>query len=156
MTIWANKEIQNRLRENFGGGFLLKSKTLMDSPIRLSIVMPCLNEAETLEVCIHKARQFLSQHQIQGEVVIADNGSTDGSQELACKAGARVVDVPEKGYSSALMGGITAAQNEYIIMRDADDSYDFTNLQSFVGRLEKQRGPLHTILPGPLCQFLHQ
>lgn len=108
----------------------------MTSPIRLSIVMPCLNEAETLEVCIQKARQYLSQNQIQGEVVIADNGSIDGSQELARNAGARVVNVPEKGYGSALMGGIAAAENEFIIMGDADDSYDFTNLQPFVDALK--------------------
>ena len=107
----------------------------MDSSFRLSIVMPCLNEAETLETCIRKALQFLSQHQIKGEVVIADNGSTDGSQEIARQAGARVVDIPVKGYGSALMGGITAAENEFIIMGDADDSYDFTNLQSFVDAL---------------------
>jgi glycosyltransferase involved in cell wall biosynthesis len=108
----------------------------MDSNNYLSIVMPCLNEAETLEICIRKAKQYLSQYQIEGEVVIADNGSTDGSQEIARQAGARVVDIPIKGYGSALMGGISAAENEFIIMGDADDSYDFTNLQPFVDALK--------------------
>jgi glycosyltransferase involved in cell wall biosynthesis len=102
----------------------------------LSIIMPCLNEAETLASCIHKAALFLDQHGMQGEVIVADNGSTDGSQEIATKAGARVVNVPQKGYGSALMGGIEASQNEFIIMGDADDSYDFTNLQPFILALE--------------------
>ena len=104
---------------------------------QLSIIMPCLNEAETLETCINKATLFLAQNSIQGEVVIADNGSTDGSQEIAKKAGARVVNIPTRGYGSALMGGIEAAQNEFIIMGDADDSYDFTNLQPFVKALQE-------------------
>lgn len=108
----------------------------MKPPFHLSIVMPCLNEAETLGTCIRKAEQFLSEEKIEGEVVIADNGSTDGSQEIARNAGAKVVDVPEKGYGSALMGGIIVAKNEFIIMGDADDSYDFTNLQPFVDALK--------------------
>jgi glycosyltransferase involved in cell wall biosynthesis len=108
----------------------------MEKQNQLSIVMPCLNEAETLETCIRKARLFLSENSIQGEVIIADNGSTDGSQEIAAKAGARVVNVSQKGYGSALMGGIEAAQNEFIIMGDADDSYDFTSLQLFVTALQ--------------------
>ena len=108
----------------------------MKKPIRLSIVMPCLNEAETLETCIHKAQQFLTHNQIKGEVVIADNGSTDGSQVIARSAGARVVNISEKGYGNALMGGITAAHNECIIMGDADDSYDFTDLEPFVSAME--------------------
>lgn len=99
--------------------------------------MPCLNEARTLETCIGKALSFLAKHQVTGEVVIADNGSTDGSQELARKAGARVVDVPEKGYGSALMGGIQAAQGTYIIMGDSDDSYDFENLMPYVAKLRE-------------------
>lgn len=99
--------------------------------------MPCLNEARTLETCIGKALSFLEKHQITGEVVIADNGSTDGSQELARKAGARVVDVQEKGYGSALMGGIQAAQGTYIIMGDSDDSYDFENLMPYVAKLRE-------------------
>lgn len=103
--------------------------------IELSIVMPCLNEAETLATCIDKARGFLDRHGIAGEIVIADNGSTDGSQEIAISRGARVVDVPSKGYGSALMGGIAAARGRYVIMGDADDSYDFTDLMPFVERL---------------------
>lgn len=107
----------------------------MESQSGLSIIMPCLNEAETLEACIHKAKLFLNQGGISGEVIIADNGSIDGSQEIASRAGARVVHVPQKGYGSALMGGIEAAQYEFIIMGDADDSYDFTSLQPFVDAL---------------------
>jgi glycosyltransferase involved in cell wall biosynthesis len=103
---------------------------------KLSIIMPCLNEAETLEICIHKAMLFLSQNSMQGEVIIADNGSTDGSQKIAEKMNARVVNIPQKGYGSALMGGIEASQYEFIIMGDADDSYDFSNLLPFVNALD--------------------
>jgi glycosyltransferase involved in cell wall biosynthesis len=109
----------------------------MKSKPRLSIVMPCLNEAETLEICIRKARQFFSTGQIVGEIIVADNGSTDGSRKIAKKAGAKVVEVKEKGYGSALMGGIDAAQGGYIIMGDADDSYDFSKLQDFVNALDE-------------------
>lgn len=108
----------------------------MNHTPRLSIVMPCLNEAETLETCIRKAQLFLKQSQIEGEVIIADNGSEDGSQEIARRMGTRLVEVKEKGYGNALMGGIATAQGKYIIMGDADDSYDFTNLQPFVSALE--------------------
>jgi glycosyltransferase involved in cell wall biosynthesis len=114
-----------------------ESATEPQNSCELSIVMPCLNEAETLEVCIHKALGFLADHGIDGEVVIADNGSTDGSPELAEAAGARVVHVLEKGYGSALMGGIAAARGTYCIMGDADDSYDFTNLMPFVEKLRE-------------------
>ncbi|HEV7567546.1 MAG TPA: DPM/DPG synthase family glycosyltransferase [Microbacteriaceae bacterium] len=103
--------------------------------IELSIVMPCLNEAETLAICIDKARGYLERTGIRGEVVIADNGSTDGSQEIAERHGARVVTVQAKGYGSALIGGIEAARGTYVIMGDADDSYDFSNLDGFVERL---------------------
>ncbi len=109
----------------------------MNNKPQISIVMPCLNEAETLEICIKKAGQFLSTSKIVGEVILADNGSTDGSQEIAKNAGAKVVAVKEKGYGSALMGGIEAANGEYIIMGDADDSYDFSNLQDFVNALDE-------------------
>lgn len=105
--------------------------------VELSIVMPCLNEALTLETCIRKAQRFLTQHGVKGEVIIADNGSTDGSQAIAEKAGARVVPVKEKGYGSALLGGIAAARGRYIIMGDADDSYDFVNLMPFVEKLRE-------------------
>jgi glycosyltransferase involved in cell wall biosynthesis len=103
--------------------------------IELSIVMPCLNEAETLAVCIDKAQGYLARSGVNGEVIIADNGSTDGSQDIARAHGARVVDVPAKGYGSALMGGIDAARGENVVMGDADDSYDFSKLDPFVERL---------------------
>lgn len=106
-------------------------------PLELTILMPCLNEAETIAVCVEKAMGFLTRAKINGEVVIADNGSTDGSQAIATGLGARVVPVPERGYGAALLGGIAAARGAYIIMGDADDSYDFTALDSFV---EKLRG----------------
>jgi len=99
--------------------------------------MPCLNEAETLPACVNKARQFLNANDIAGEVIVADNGSVDGSQEIATRAGARVVHARTKGYGSALMVGIEAAQSQYIIMGDADDSYDFSNLQDFVDALDE-------------------
>lgn len=108
----------------------------MDS-LELSIIMPCLNEAETLATCIEKAQWYLQEYHIKGEVLIADNGSDDGSQEIAIKMGATLVNVKEKGYGSAIMGGILAAKGEFIIMADADDSYDFTKLNPFV---EKLRG----------------
>jgi glycosyltransferase involved in cell wall biosynthesis len=103
--------------------------------IELSIVMPCLNEAETLAVCIDKAQGYLERSGVVGEVVIADNGSTDGSQQIAIEHGARVVDVEQKGYGNALMGGILAARGTYVIMGDADDSYDFSKLDPFIERL---------------------
>ena len=105
------------------------------SKVELSILMPCLNEAETLATCIRKAQKSLDDLNVAGEVVIADNGSTDGSQEIAANLGARVVHVAEKGYGSALLGGIKAARGKYIIMGDADDSYDFTNLGPFLDKL---------------------
>ncbi len=101
----------------------------------LTILMPCLNEAETLAICIAKARLYLAHAGVSGEVLIADNGSTDGSQDIARAAGARVVEIPDKGYGSALLGGIEAAYGHYIIMGDADDSYDFSDLNAFVVRL---------------------
>ncbi len=105
--------------------------------IELTIVMPCLNEAKTLPVCIEKAMGSLKKHGIKGEVVIGDNGSTDGSQELARKLGARVIDVPVRGYGAALMGGIAAARGRYIIMGDSDDSYDWTDIMPFVEKLRE-------------------
>ncbi len=109
----------------------------MKKQYKLSIVMPCLNEAETLAVCIDKAKRFLNKSDIAGEIIVADNGSVDGSQEIAIRAGARIVNIERKGYGSALMGGIEAAQGEYIIMGDADDSYDFSNLQDFINALDE-------------------
>ncbi|NVB78312.1 MAG: glycosyltransferase family 2 protein [Kofleriaceae bacterium] len=109
----------------------------MPDEIELTIVMPCLNEAETIERCITKANAYLARANISGEVVIGDNGSTDGSQELARKHGARVVDVPRRGYGAALMGAIEAARGKYVIMGDSDDSYDFGNLDLFVAKLRE-------------------
>jgi glycosyltransferase involved in cell wall biosynthesis len=106
-----------------------------DGAIELTILMPCLNEAETLAVCIDKARGFLARSGIVGEVLIADNGSTDGSQLIAEDHGARVVAIPERGYGAALIGGINAARGRFVIMGDADDSYDFENLDAMVERL---------------------
>jgi glycosyltransferase involved in cell wall biosynthesis len=103
--------------------------------MELTILMPCLNEAETVETCVRKAVGFLQESGVEGEVVVADNGSTDGSQQLASDAGARVVPIKDKGYGNALIGGITAARGKYVIMGDADDSYDFTNLMPFVEEL---------------------
>ncbi|MCB0457373.1 MAG: glycosyltransferase family 2 protein [Flavobacteriaceae bacterium] len=99
--------------------------------------MPCLNEVETLAICITKAKSFLEKEKIAGEVVIADNGSTDGSLEIASKLGARIAHVKDKGYGNALIGGINAAQGTYIIMGDADDSYDFSNLMPFIEKLRE-------------------
>ena len=103
--------------------------------LELTILMPCLNEAETLAVCIDKAQAYLATSGVHGEVLIADNGSTDGSQAIAIAHGARVVDIASKGYGSALIGGIQAAEGEYVIMGDADDSYDFSALDGFLQRL---------------------
>jgi glycosyltransferase involved in cell wall biosynthesis len=102
-----------------------------EEEIELSVVMPCLNEADTLETCIGKVQQVLREHQITGEIIIADNGSTDGSQEIASGMGARVIKVQARGYGSALMGGIAAARGKFIIMGDADDSYDFLEIPLF-------------------------
>jgi Glycosyl transferase family 2 len=99
--------------------------------------MPCLNEAETVATCVRKATRFIANYTISGEVLIADNGSTDGSQDLAREAGARVVTIPEPGYGNALLGGIKAARGRYVIMGDADDSYDFTALMPFIERLRE-------------------
>lgn len=109
----------------------------MEKQVELTIVMPCLNEAETLKVCIDKAMKYLNDNNISGEVVIGDNGSTDGSQEIARSCGARVVDIPRKGYGSALMGAIQAAHGKYVIMGDSDDSYDFSNLNAYVEKLRE-------------------
>ncbi|HQJ49687.1 MAG TPA: glycosyltransferase family 2 protein [Verrucomicrobiota bacterium] len=100
--------------------------------------MPCLNEAETLAACIQKARLGLERAGVRGEILVADNGSTDGSVALAEKLGARVVHVKEKGYGSALRGGIEAARGKWIIMGDADDSYDFSRIEGFVQKFREQ------------------
>jgi glycosyltransferase involved in cell wall biosynthesis len=103
----------------------------------VSIVMPCLNEADTLAACIRKAKRGLREEGLDGEVIIADNGSTDGSQTIALQEGARLVQVTARGYGNALMGGITNARGKYVIMGDADDSYDFSSIGPFVARLRE-------------------
>lgn len=107
----------------------------MADELELTILMPCLNEAETLAVCIGKARDYLARSGVAGEVVIADNGSTDGSQAIAEANGARVVNVEQRGYGAALAGGVAAARGRFVIMGDADDSYDFASLDNFVHEL---------------------
>lgn len=105
--------------------------------MKLTVLMPCLNESETLALCINKANAWISRTGIQAEVLIADNGSTDGSQAIAESLGARVVSVPQRGYGSALFHGAMAANGEWIIMGDSDDSYDFSKLDLFVRKLEE-------------------
>ena len=106
-----------------------------DTGFELTVVMPCLNEAETLAVCVRKALSALRRNGIAGEVVIADNGSTDGSQEIAETGGARVIDVPVRGYGAALAAGISAARGRFILMADADDSYEFAHIPRFLDQL---------------------
>ncbi|MBF9030334.1 glycosyltransferase [Rhodobacterales bacterium HKCCE3408] len=101
----------------------------------LTILMPCLNEAETIEVCVVKALRYLDEAGIDGEVLVADNGSTDGSRDIAERLGARVVPVPVRGYGAALIAGIEAARGQFVIMGDCDDSYDFSRLDAFVSSL---------------------
>ena len=105
--------------------------------IELTILMPCLNEQKTVQQCVRLARQFLSESGVCGEVLVADNGSTDTSAELAQQAGARVVSIAERGYGNALIGGIKAAHGKYIIMGDCDMSYDFLHLGGFVDKLRE-------------------
>jgi glycosyltransferase involved in cell wall biosynthesis len=107
--------------------------------IELSIVMPCLDEAATIGACIAKARSFLARRGVGGEIIVADNGSRDGSQAIARAHGARVVEVAERGYGSALLGGIAAARGAYIIIGDSDDSYDFAELDPFLDELRRGR-----------------
>ncbi len=103
----------------------------------VSVVMPCLNEAETLASCVRKAAQAFADHGIGGEIIVADNGSTDGSQKIAEREGARIVNVAKKGYGNALMGGIAAARGRFVIMGDADDSYDFLEIPKFVEKIRQ-------------------
>ena len=134
------------------------------SEIELSVVMPCLNEADTLGLCIEKAQRAIGENRVVAEIIVADNGSTDGSRELAQSLGARVVDVTAKGYGSALMGGIEAARGRFIIMGDADDSYDFSDIFKFVAKLREGYDLVQgcrlpwgggTVLPGAM-PFLHR
>ncbi len=127
--------------------------------VEVSIVMPCLNEAETLATCIRKAHQ--GAQGLAYEIIVADNGSTDGSQDIARSEGARVVDVPIRGYGAALRHGFEAAQGKYIIMGDSDDSYDFSNLLPFVEKLrEGTQVVMGTRMKGEIkpgaMPFLHQ
>jgi glycosyltransferase involved in cell wall biosynthesis len=103
--------------------------------VELTIVMPCLNEAETLETCVKKAQSFLDRSGVSGEIVIGDNGSTDGSIEIARRCGARVVNIPIRGYGAALWGAVSSANGKYCVMGDSDDSYDFSDLDAFVKEL---------------------
>jgi glycosyltransferase involved in cell wall biosynthesis len=109
----------------------------MDENLELTIVMPCLNEAETIERCVVVAVKCLRDNNIDGEVLVGDNGSTDGSQDLARRAGARVVDIPQRGYGAALMGAIEASHSRYIVMADADLSYDFAASADFLRKLRE-------------------
>ncbi len=139
--------------------------------MELSIVMPCLDEAETLEVCIRKAQSYLDRAGVDGEVLVADNGSADGSQEIALRCGARLVEVAQKGYGAALIVGIAEARGTFVIMGDADDSYDFEHLDPFVEHLrdgadlvmgDRFAGgiaadampPLHRYLGNPVLSFI--
>ena len=140
-------------------------------PIELTVLMPCLNEGRTVAACVMAARRFLMESGVAGEVLVADNGSTDGSQDLAREAGARVVHAPRRGYGEALRAGIGAARGRYVIMGDADNSYDFSALQAFVDSLRggaqlvmgnRFRGgiapgampPLHRYLGNPVLSFV--
>src|SRR6185503_413287 len=103
----------------------------------LTILMPCLNEAETLAFCVRQAMKAIRDSGLQGEVVVADNGSTDGSQAIATSEGARVVEVPIRGYGAALIAGIEAARGKYVMMADADASYHFEHLPRFLPKLNE-------------------
>jgi glycosyltransferase involved in cell wall biosynthesis len=132
--------------------------------LELSVVIPCLNEADTLATCIEKAWRGMREAGVQGEVIVADNGSEDGSPEIAARCGARVVAVRARGYGNALMGGIAVARGRSVLMGDADDSYDFLELPRFVEKLRegfdlvqgcRRRSGGGTIKPGAM-PFLHR
>ncbi len=110
---------------------------MSDTALEVSLVMPCLNEARTLATCIRKAQSAIAKQGLRAEIVVADNGSTDGSDRIARECGARVVSVRERGYGAALMGGIAAARGAYVVMGDADDSYDWASIATFVERLRE-------------------
>jgi glycosyltransferase involved in cell wall biosynthesis len=114
-----------------------KSEGNANKPIEVSIILPCLDEEQTIGICVTKSLAFLKQNKIEGEVIVSDNGSTDHSAKIASSAGATVIRVENKGYGSALQGGIESARGKYIIMSDADDSYDLSNLMPFVHRLRE-------------------
>lgn len=144
---------------------------LAGEPVEVTVVLPCLNEAETLAVCVQKAVKCLAELGVKGEVLVSDNGSTDGSQEIAVANGARVVSAPIRGYGGALMAGIEAARGEYVIMADSDDSYDLSNLGPFIDKLREGNDvvmgnrfkggigpgampPLHRYLGNPVLSWL--
>jgi glycosyltransferase involved in cell wall biosynthesis len=138
--------------------------SLGEAGLEVSVIMPCLNEHETVGACVQKAVGALAQSGLRGEVIVADNGSTDGSVEIAESLGARVVAVPARGYGHALRGGIRAARGRYVIMGDADDSYDFREVPRFVGELRKGYDLVQgcrlpsgggTVLPGAM-PWLHR
>jgi len=108
-----------------------------NQPVEISVVMPCLNEADTLEACIIKAQRALAENMIAGEIIVADNGSTDESPTIATRLGVRLVPVAAKGYGNALMGGIAAARGKFVVMGDADESYDFLEIPQFVAKLRE-------------------
>ena len=137
----------------------------------VSVVVPCLNEARTLRTCVEKIQRTFQQHAIQGEIVVADNGSTDGSQDIARAMGARLVHVEQKGYGNAIMGGVAAAHGRYIVMGDGDDTYNFCDIPLFLEKLRQghdlvmgnrfkggiERGAmpaLHRYLGNPVLSFL--
>jgi hypothetical protein len=139
--------------------------------VELTILMPCLDEAATVGTCVAKARGFLQRSGVEGEVLVADNGSSDGSREIARQAGARVVEVARRGYGAALAAGIAAARGRYVVMGDADDSYDFSILDDFVEKLRQGHPlvmgnrfkggirpgampPLHRYLGNPVLSFV--
>ncbi len=155
MTVDDNYPGGGRSPSNLGGEAVV-------APVELSVVMPCLNEAETLGTCIKKALETFKRHDIAGEVVIGDNGSTDGSQAIATELGARVVAIPERGYGNALRGAIEASIGTYILMGDSDDSYDFREAPKFLDELRQGhdlvmgnrfRGGIHPGAMPPLHQY---
>jgi glycosyltransferase involved in cell wall biosynthesis len=149
----------------------LHTDELAGEPVEVTVVLPCLNEAETLAVCVQKAVKCLADLGVKGEVLVSDNGSTDGSQEIAVANGARIISAPIRGYGGALMAGIEAARGEYVIMADSDDSYDLSNLGPFIDKLREGNDvvmgnrfkggigpgampPLHRYLGNPVLSWL--
>jgi glycosyltransferase involved in cell wall biosynthesis len=152
---------------------MTNEETALSDPIELSIVLPCLNEERTVGICVAQAMSFLASHAINGEVIVADNGSTDRSIEMEQTAGACIVPVTEKGYGNALKGGFQAARGKYIIMADADESYDLVHLMPFVEKLREgydlvmgnrfkggiEKGAMpwhHRYIGNPILSFLGQ
>jgi len=150
---------------------MLPTDDVQAEPVEVTVVLPCLNEAETLAVCVQKAVRCLHELGVKGEVLVSDNGSTDGSQEIAVANGARVVNAPIRGYGGALMAGIEAARGEYVIMADSDDSYDLSKLGPFIDKLREGNDvvmgnrfkggigpgampPLHRYLGNPVLSWL--